>query len=809
VTFGVPFPKETLSKGAPISVTANGNTIPAQFTPLATWAKGSDDIRWLLVDFQVDAETARETEYLLVFGEDAPTPSSTRLIRKRKGDLLEIDTGAARFVLRDRGGFSIEAVDVDQRSFVKDDRPVTLQVTDHEGRTFTASGDSNPEGAVIEDDGPCRLGIKSEGWYRNEAGEKFCRHETRLEFFAGSGLVRVLHTWIFTGSSESHQVRDLAFELPLVMKDGRNASFGLSSDDPQSAHTSNLDHLIFVQDCRNRFELTNELKNGETGKLISQGKTYAGWCDLSDARGGVTVGLREAWQNYPNELEIEKNDLRIHLWPKHGRLLDFRTDALLWPYGEEGLKTIDRFFNTRKPPYKRSLYEIYSNAMGVAKTHELWLDFHTGPMKKERALEVSCQASTPVLAMADSKWNAASGAIGPVHHYDPEQFPQVEQALEAMFDRFVYWRDHFMDFGWFDYQDVHCDARNEKYSHPVAGGRIARLWRHWDSTHYGFPNAPWLLYYRSGKRKYLQFAEANARHCMDIDRCHFGDEKVRYKGGHYYCDWSFIHWNRSTEDHINYDKLEYMLYCYYMRGYRRALSVMKDWAELSLRYYLAGNEKRPLRMIRPPRLKNIRHYGPPLGNLTELYRVTWDERYIGAARNWAKALVDMHPKKDEDWKNLGALQFCWEGMANYVRLTKDPAPTEAMASYAERGVKDVVRHGSLGDAAYGYEVTVDARFLEIGKARLLQLVSNTCSGPEAAKRGTSGNWVSGNHPYSMRSIPPLLAGFVSARDAWKARHLPLTVTNQSFHLAGPRLPLIYLKASSKGPAKCHLWLGQK
>ena len=808
VTFGVPFPKDTLKKGMTVAVTANGKTMPTQFTPLATWSKGGDDIRWLLVDFQVDAATARQTEYRLVFGEESvPAVASPKPIKKRNGDRLEIDTSAARFILRDRGDFLIESVQVGERVLVDPDRPITLLVTDHMGKTFKASGDANPDGAVIEDEGPCRLGLKSSGWYFNEEGEKFCRHETRLEFFAGSSLVRVLHTWIFTETSESHQIRQLAVELPLALSANRQAAFGLSSVDAQKIHSTELEHLSFVQDCDNRFSLTSALKNQKTGEVLDGFKTYAGWCDLSDARGGVTVALREAWQNYPNELEVEKNDLRVHFWPKHGRLLDFRTRALLRPYGEQGIKTIDRFFSTRKPPYKRSLSEIYNNAMGVAKTHEVWLDFHAGPMKRERALEVACQANTPVLANADPKWNAASGAIGPMHHFDSEQFPEVEKSLDAMFDRFVYWRDHFMDFGWFDYQDVHCDTRNDQYSHQVAGGRIARLWRHWDSTHYGFPNAPWLLYYRSGNRKYLQFAEANARHCMDIDRCHFGDEKERYKGGHYYCDWSFIHWNRYTGDHINYNKLEYMLYSYYMRGYRRALSVMKDWAELSMRYYLS-NEHRPLRMIRPPRLKNIRHYGPPLGNLTELYRVTWDERYLAAANNWSKALVDMHPKKDEDWKNQGAVHFCWESMSNYIRLTGDPALKKVMASYAERGLNNVIRYGSLGDAAYGFEVTDDTRFLEQGKARLLQLLSRTNIGEAASKRGTVGAWAAGHHPYSMRTIPAFLAGLVSAPKAWKDIHLPLTATNQSFHMAGPRLPMIYLKAASKGPAKCHLLLGQ-
>jgi len=77
--------------------------------------------------------------------------------------------------------------------------------------------------------------------------------------------------------------------------------------------------------------------------------------------------------------------------------------------------------------------------MGVAKTHEVWLDFRANDAAQDRAVQVARQANTPVLAAADPRWNCASRALGPLHLHDPDGFPHVEAALEAMLDRFTYW----------------------------------------------------------------------------------------------------------------------------------------------------------------------------------------------------------------------------------------------------------------------------------------------------------------------------------------------------------------------------------
>lgn len=819
VSFGVPFPKGALAPGMHVSVTANGKPVPTQTTSLASWTAEGTETRWLLVDFQIDAAKADSTEHRLLVEKTGRKPASTALACTRDGEVLRINTGAAQFVVRDRGRLAIESARVGRRELVRREQPVRFLVADHAGKTYYATGNLDPDGATIEDSGPCRLALRSEGWYEAEDGTRFCRHIIRMEFFAGSPLVHLFHTWVFTGTSDSHQVRDLGFELPINAGDAPSATFGTSDQDPAETHRVEPPGRVYLlQEWTDRWHPGFGIYQAGTAAgdvreaiPLARGSKTSGWCDFSGGNGGVTVGLRDAWQNHPNEFEVEGNTLRVRLLPRHGRMLDFRTRAVLQPYGEDGIGIIDKFFLAQNPPYTKSIFDVYNNAMGLAKTHELWLDFHDGPMEKERSVRLARQAQTPVLAMADPAWNCAAGALGPLHPRDPARFPEVEAALDAMFDRFVNWRRHFMDYGWLDYGDVHNDARDWDYGSKFAGGSSAPLWRYWDSTHYGLPNAPWLLWHRSGERKYLEFAESNARHCMDIDRCHHGDGKDRHRGGHYYCDWSLIHWGGHTETHINYDKLDYMLYAYYMRGYRRGLEVMKDWAELHLRFYKAGKDRDPFQMLLPPaqRLDDIRHFGPPLGNMTELYRATWDERYLAAARDWAAALVEMVPKERDGWKNLGAIHFCWEAMANYVRLTGDAAMRDALLAYAQAGIDFHFGYGTLGDATEGFLLTRDPLFLTAGKARLLGLVSGVNVSDDPRARGAAGLWTCGSYPFVLRSIPGFLAALSAAPEAWRKRDLPLWESNRSLHLAGPRLSALYVKPVGNEKPVLRVRLGQK
>ncbi|MHC4872723.1 MAG: exo-rhamnogalacturonan lyase family protein [Planctomycetota bacterium] len=229
VTTGVPFPREALTDAKSVTVLENGKAIATQTVPLAFWNRQhmkGEDIRWLLVDFKVDASSVRDNTYALTWGKGTETEGLTY---KQEDGKLTVNTGKAEFIINEKAPFAITSAKSAGRQLVKSDKPVTFDIIDHKGTTFTAAGDI--KGVEIEDSGPNRLGIRSEGWYISKDGRKFCQHIIRIEFFADSSKLKILHTFIFTGTSDKNQIRDIAVNLPLSVESGAKAIFGTSADD--------------------------------------------------------------------------------------------------------------------------------------------------------------------------------------------------------------------------------------------------------------------------------------------------------------------------------------------------------------------------------------------------------------------------------------------------------------------------------------------------------------------------------------------------------------------------------------------------
>lgn len=802
ISFGVPFPKGTVQNGDHFTVLAGGKAIPTQTSILSFWDENREKteyIRWLLVDFNSQPGVDPEKGYVLLYRQQKATKaikkSNLRLIKKKNKSIIH--TGRSKFTIQYGNRFGIKSIEIDGKELLDKRKSIDFFIEDQKNIVYNAIGDIEQ---IVEAEGPCRIALKYRGWYQDKKKKKLSQHIIRLKFFENSSRIHLLHTFIFSGTSESHQLRDLGMSIPLKSLKSSKVRYGTDAEQlNQFLEVKGYEDTYLAQDCENRWKLKYELYRRK--ELLKTGTKTGGWMSAQHSSGSVAIALRDAWQNYPNEMEVKKGKLLLHFWPKHGRMLDFRTRAVLWPYGEEGIQKIDNFFQKRlKKPYSKSIDDIHNNAFGLAKTHEVWLDFSAGVFSNDEDILLAHQAQNPAYGLAHPEWNGKSLALGPLHHYDPKNFPESENMLESMFDRYIYWRDLYQDYGWFDYSDVHCHVRSKKYAIKTKDGYFAQPYRAWDSTHYGFPNSPWLLFLRSGKRKYLEFAEANSRHCMDIDRCHLSDGKRKFKGAEYYCDNSIIHWNNYHPDHINYNKLEYMAYAYYIRGYQRALNVLKDWGDGFSRVYLKNKSKYPFQMIRPPKLKNKRHYGPVLGNMVELYRLTFDKKYLKVADRYADAIIKMLPQA-ETLSYFSKYAFCFEGEANYLRLNPENNDfRSAIKFYTRRYSESCFTYKTLANAWLGYYAHGrDLNYLNYGKANMVMMLSRMNKTLLPEQRGSAGTWVCGLHPYAMRSLPVMMAALADAPKEWRENNLPIVPKNKQFYIMGEKYPKVCLKSEADQP----------
>ena len=158
----------------------------------------------------------------------------------------------------------------------------------------------------------------------------------------------------------------------------------------------------------------------------------------------------------------------------------------------------------------------HANAMGLAKTHELLLEFEpaAAPAAAVGPLSPAVRAFLdPPCAMAAPAWMCASGVFGMLQPHSPEQFPEYERLLSENFDAEARLQAATRDYGMWNYGDGHT-------AWDTARGRWQDVYRVWRNTHHGCCRVPWLLYARSGDPKYLRAGVRNARHVLDLDFYH-------------------------------------------------------------------------------------------------------------------------------------------------------------------------------------------------------------------------------------------------------------------------------------------------
>ena len=320
--------------------------------------------------------------------------------------------------------------------------------------------------------------------------------------------------------------------------------------------------------------------------------------------------------HFPNGLEARPGRVVFHAFSQAaGSLLDFRLEHLRKMWGEE---TWQRFQRNRgsNPPLEMR----WCNGLGMAKTHEVVLWFHG---KSDAALvrRVGEKMRVPPRMLATGRWNCASDAFGPYHHYDPDRFPAVEKRLSQAFDEFrdviSRLRPHY---GFYDHGRgiPHYMTRTKDTEGEVVYTYSG--YRRGYDIGYGRTMVPWLLYLRSGDRRYLDHAIANSRHMMDIRTIHWESPDLnRYPVRRGVTRGEYATWALDCGDAVlasglkKNNWIEYLLLDYYTTGYERAFDVAREIMEaIHDRGWRAG-------YVATVALYNA--------NALLMYRATWDPRY--------------------------------------------------------------------------------------------------------------------------------------------------------------------------------------
>ncbi len=564
VTGGVPFPQGHLASVDDMRVMRDGEEILAQLKPLGTWPDGST--KWVLVTLLADVSAGESAEYLVEYGREVDSRLATERrapMAREEGGRVMIDTGAVSLSIDEHG------------QLVGPDGPIVTELIES-GRGEFTSALSEAE-VTIEEYGPIRCVVKTAGDLVSEDGSDSFRIEQRIIAYQGQPFVRVHHTFINdNGESEFTDLERMRYLVPARASGWR-------------AEVVDGEPLVMQagESVWQRFDREFVPAGGEPveGRLVG---------GLVADDGSMAVACRDFWQNYPKGFEVVADAVSIDLCP------DFEAGLYdEFPFEKEGHQL-----------YYYLLEGTYTLKRGIAKTHELLVDFGGGDCAAHCAL-----FQRPLLLTAEPQWCCDSKAFYNVAPRDEERFTAYEQAIDRNLQNYISRREGQHDFGMMNYGDWYGERGSN-----------------WGNIEYDTQHAFFLEYIRSGNPDAFFLGDAAELHNRDIDTVQWSDDphqlgavyvhQMCHVGGYY---------DRSVPDTLGFPRAGY--------------TVTHAWTEGHFDHYYLTGDPRSLatgmavadfftdkELSRPYDWTSAREPGWHLIMLASALAATNDPYYLNAAR---------------------------------------------------------------------------------------------------------------------------------------------------------------------------------
>lgn len=506
VRFGIPFaPGQLWDAGRLSLVDGSDRPVAAQFSVSGRWAE-EGSIQWVSVEAEVPS--GKSGELFAVVGASPTAPKIDVPVRVREeGDRLVVETGAAEFVLG-KSGEPLREIRVAGRSSATAEGARGLYVIDQGGRTGNSIGGLEWS---YEQTGPLAAAVKLEGDYQTDDGTRLARFILRMEFFAGQPQTEFTHTLVLTEDSNKVWFKEIGWEFAVPGAESSSNAF-VAAGTVVEKSLSGAGELVLAQKSvkglagrEDRFVLF-EVADGREN-VLAEGARMGDWAALAGREGsGLFLSVRDAALQAPKAFVLGRGMLRLELFsPRGAAELDFRAPALLARWNLPAWKPLDK-------DEMDSIAGYTSNAVGWAKTHQGLISPVVPEQGAAQFASWSAMDTGRVYVHVDPAWIRASGALGPLHPLDEEQFPENEAFVKGVLGRYVEAVPGKFYTGFVDY------FAGPHYAHE---GRY-RL------TYTLFREA-WLNYARTGNRAYRRFAEGASRAFRDNYIAHW-DGAAKKKG---------------------------------------------------------------------------------------------------------------------------------------------------------------------------------------------------------------------------------------------------------------------------------------
>lgn len=346
VSYGIPLPANSnIFSTDRLGITG----VEAQYKVLSRYDGLPEDttkpIRVVLVDFQTNIDANSTKNFSL---NDRGTGNAIgENIAIDEGDYISINTGSLSLNISKLSGNIFDQVIVGGKQIIS--HPTTDGfVVIYNGIEYS-SHQERPTRVTIEENGPLRCVVKVDGFFSNSSKEKLIppaarggaipdtpiRYTLRYIAYKNNSFIKLQATlknenlgWSHINTIGTHNIKIQQAFLKTTLN-GLATSKQIAIENFTENFSSGSYTLLQkeISDGSKpeylwKYEFT---KNGTT---LKEGSQYDSFFDLRDSEKGLMVADRWFWQNHPNGISVNNNELIFNLWPNVGE--DHRILGAIW-----------------------------------------------------------------------------------------------------------------------------------------------------------------------------------------------------------------------------------------------------------------------------------------------------------------------------------------------------------------------------------------------------------------------------------------------------------------------------------------------
>lgn len=716
ITMGIPFPiGELFSVDNIRLLSEGGKEIPVQVTEVATWQPADDSVKWIWIFFFSEKTGDYTLEYGEEISAKRPVGGivSTNNMRPQGG--ITVNTGPLKFTVDKQGNGFLDQVFIDENADRRfSDQELIASAPDQKRGTFLDIFDDHgldESKAVIHEvfrekgSGPLHTIFRIEGTYVYQNDNNPSPFEIRIHAYAGKSYIKVLHTLTYTGNPDKHERQEgehanIATQNEVLLSEETMDDPGWTQPDDQIAGSG----LTFKYHLGNEVAFTtptyqgdwyedtsstqvnvNSTGNEKVGVLQTgpnqnnPGKTSSptervegfnseiyqgdhtvegtqrskGWIDVSGSSRGISLGIKNFFEEYPKEIQLDPETKSIHgfIWPSDIEPMGFQRK-----HTEQDGGMLGNF------------------AQGITKTTEFIYYFHVGSDVEKIDDVMDYSLHSPV-AHASPTWYTQSKVYGNMASFS-SRHPEYEQALQYKYDWWAFNQKWEPWYGIFNYGD------GKNYF-------IEGEWHQWNNNEPTVDFQLWTNFMRTGDSKYFYLAEGISNHTMDVDNIHWPRKRTYLGQINDAVDfWNYEdepestpylgigrrhaeeHWYSLLSAHV---WVQGWIASYYLSGNHRALDVAKITGETYLKRIWGDHD-----------LRGRRLYLSVL-NLVELYDATKSSKYKKELDERVKVMLELQKEQGGNLliDRYGYSQtYVAQGLYKYYQLTGDKRIRKALVDHA-------------------------------------------------------------------------------------------------------------------------------